>query len=133
MNPDNLASDLLGYAAAVLVLITFVAQSMRTLRALAIASNLAFIAYALMATLPPVLVLHLVLLPLNAWRLWQASRTRPSSPPVARTEPPCGVLPAPKLASFRAGIAPMAPGALRRSDQLRAMLRQQGLENPMVR
>ena len=132
MNPDNLASDLLGYAAAVLVLITFVAQSMRTLRALAIASNVAFIAYALVATLAPVLVLHLVLLPLNAWRLWQASRTRPSSP-VARTEPPCGVLPAPKLASFRAGGVPMPPGALRRSDQLRAMLRQQGLENPMVR
>ena len=37
------------------------------------------------------------------------------------------------VASFRAGGVPMPPGALRRSDQLRAMLRQQGLENPMVR
>ena len=74
MNPDTFASDLLGYSAAGLVLITFLAQQITTLRAVAIASNLMFIAYALVAWLPPVLVLHLMLLPINAWRLWQASR-----------------------------------------------------------
>ena len=132
MNPDSLASDLLGYAAAALVLITFMAQSMRALRTIAIASNLAFIAYAVMADLPPVLALHLVLLPLNAWRLWQASRTRREPEPQQRNEPSI-VLPAPKLASFRAGGTPVMPGPRPRSEQLRAMLRRQGLENPMAR
>ena len=131
MNPDSLASDVLGYSAAALVLITFVAQSMRSLRAIAIASNVAFIAYAWVAELPPVLVLHLVLLPLNAWRLWQASRTAATAAPTPRIEP-SGVLPAPTLASFRAGAAPVVPPALPRSEQLRALLRRQDLENPLV-
>lgn len=65
-------SDLLGYAASVLVLITFSARSITTLRLVAMASNLMFIAYAVAAGLPPVLLLHVLLLPLNAWRLWQS-------------------------------------------------------------
>lgn len=132
MNPDSLTSDLLGYAAAALVLITFMARSMRALRAIAIASNVAFIVYALVAGLPPVLALHLVLLPLNGWRLWQASRTPPDAVPAQRIEP-SGALPAPTLASFRAGATPVTPSPLPRSEQLRAMLRQQSLENPVVR
>jgi hydrogenase-4 membrane subunit HyfE len=106
MNPDTFASDLLGYSAAGLVLITFLAQQITTLRAIAIASNVMFIAYALVAWLPPVLALHALLLPINIWRLWQASRT-PKPQPV-RAEPAL-VLPAPTLASFRAGAAPVAP------------------------
>ena len=69
MNPDTFASDLVGYTAAGLVLLTFLARSMGTLRAVAIASNAMFIAYALLADVPPVLLLHALLLPLNAWRL----------------------------------------------------------------
>ena len=106
MTPDIATPDLLGYAAAGLVLITFLAQSITTLRALAMASNLMFIVYALVAWLPPVLVLHILLLPLNAWRLWQAHRTPPR--PRERLEPHL-VLHAPTLASFRAGSAPVAP------------------------
>jgi hypothetical protein len=106
MNPDTFASDLLGYAAAGLVLLTFLAQSMGTLRAVAIASNVMFIAYALLADVPPVLLLHVLLLPLNAWRLWQASRS--SAAPVESTEPTPVARVAP-LASFRAGSAPVAP------------------------
>ncbi|HEX6723587.1 MAG TPA: hypothetical protein VF107_18605 [Burkholderiaceae bacterium] len=106
MNPDTFASDLLGYSAAGLVLITFLAQQITTLRAIAIASNVMFIAYAVVAWLPPVLVLHALLLPINVWRLWQASRT-PDPEPV-RAEPAL-VLRAPTLASFRAGAAPVAP------------------------
>lgn len=68
MNP----TDLLGYLAAALVLMTFSVRSIVVLRAVAIASNVAFIGYAAAAGLTPVLVLHGVLLPLNAWRLWQA-------------------------------------------------------------
>ncbi len=47
-------------------------KDMINLRIVAICSNFAFIAYALMLNLPPVLVLHAILLPLNGWRLAQA-------------------------------------------------------------
>jgi hypothetical protein len=65
-------TEVMGYAAAALVLATFSVQHIAALRCLAIASNLMFIAYAASATLPPVLILHSILLPLNALRLWQA-------------------------------------------------------------
>lgn len=61
--------ELLGYAAAALVFLTFSLRSIIALRAMAIVSNLMFIAYALAAHLGPVLILHLALLPLNLWRL----------------------------------------------------------------
>ena len=67
-------SDLLGYAAAILVLATFCMQSMNALRWVAIASNLTFIAYACSAKLAPVLLLHALLLPINVIRLFQQSR-----------------------------------------------------------
>mgnify|MGYP003694349017 CR=1 FL=1 len=54
MDAGFAASDLLGYSAAGLVLLTFLAQSMPTCSAIAIASNAMFIAYALVAWLPPV-------------------------------------------------------------------------------
>jgi CRP/FNR family cyclic AMP-dependent transcriptional regulator len=63
--------DPIGYLAATLVLATFCMRSMRTLRWVAIASNLAFIAYAFLAELGPVLVLHALLLPVNVVRLLQ--------------------------------------------------------------
>jgi CRP/FNR family cyclic AMP-dependent transcriptional regulator len=67
-------SDLLGYAAALLVLATFCMRSMNALRWVAIASNLTFIAYACSASLAPVLLLHALLLPINVLRLFQMSR-----------------------------------------------------------
>ena len=63
------ATDLLGYLASLLVLVTFCMRGMVALRVLAIASNLAFIAYAVLAGIHPVLLLHALLLPMNAWRL----------------------------------------------------------------
>ena len=69
-------TELLGYAAAGLVLATFSARSITALRALAIASNLLFIAYAAGAHLPPVLILHALLLPINLIRLRQALAER---------------------------------------------------------
>lgn len=68
----NTLVDLLGYAAASLVLATFCMRDMVALRATAIASNLAFIAYGVAAGIPPVLMLHLTLLPMNALRLAQS-------------------------------------------------------------
>ena len=61
--------DLIGYLASALVLATFCMRDMRALRWLAVASNLAFVAYGAMAGLGPVLVLHVLLLPLNLARL----------------------------------------------------------------
>ncbi|MBL8447727.1 MAG: cyclic nucleotide-binding domain-containing protein [Zoogloeaceae bacterium] len=63
-----------GYFASLLVLSTFSMRTMIPLRCSAIASNLAFLTYSYLAHLTPVLVLHLVLLPLNVWRLLQITR-----------------------------------------------------------
>lgn len=60
-----------GFAAASLVLASFCMRSMSTLRWVAIASNLAFIAYGYLAGLAPVLLLHTLLLPVNICRLTQ--------------------------------------------------------------
>src|SRR5262245_56334429 len=63
--------DGLGYLASVLVLLTFCMSTMLSLRAAAIASNLAFIAYGVSADIYPVLILHIILLPVNAVLLVQ--------------------------------------------------------------
>ena len=64
-------TDLAGWSAAGLTLLTFVCSDMRHLRLLAICANVAFITYGAMAGLVPVLVLHLTLAPINVWRLVQ--------------------------------------------------------------
>jgi hypothetical protein len=69
--------DGLGYLAAALVLATFTAKNMASLRALAIGSNLAFIAYGFAAALWPILLLHLIMLPLNLLRLREALGASP--------------------------------------------------------
>ena len=67
----TLGSDI-GFMASGLVLAAFGMKDMVNLRIVAICSNFAFIVYALLLSLPPVLILHAVLLPLNGWRLAQA-------------------------------------------------------------
>ena len=52
---------------------------MRLLRTIAIFSNLAFIAYGTIEWMPPVLFLHLVLLPLNIVRLAEVVRATRSA------------------------------------------------------
>lgn len=65
-------SEPIGYLASALVLTAFCMRGMMALRVVAIASNLAFIAYGLLAGLEPILLLHAVLLPTNVYRLAQA-------------------------------------------------------------
>ena len=67
--------EAIGYLASALVLATFCMRDMVALRCMAIASNLAFVTYGALAGLGPVLVLHLLLLPVNVGRLvdWRAS------------------------------------------------------------
>lgn len=64
----------LGFAAAGCVLLTFCMKSMWSLRLVAICSNMLFIAYAYRVDLMPVLVLHMLLLPINFACLLQRLR-----------------------------------------------------------
>ena len=66
----------IGFIASALVLAAFGMKDMVNLRIVAICSNLAFIIYALVLNLLPVLILHVVLLPLNGWRLMEALKQR---------------------------------------------------------
>ena len=67
--------ELIGYLASLLVLMTFCMSGMVALRTVAIASNVAFIAYAALVGISPVLVLHVVLLPVNLLRLAESVRS----------------------------------------------------------
>jgi CRP/FNR family transcriptional regulator, cyclic AMP receptor protein len=75
--------DGLGFVAAGLVLATFCMKRLVPLRAMAITSNLAFILYGYSAGIEPVLVLHLILLPVNVIRLLEALRLSPPAIPRA--------------------------------------------------
>ena len=57
--------DSVGYLASILVLLTFCMSTMLRLRVVAICSNVAFVAYGSIAGIHPVLILHLILLPVN--------------------------------------------------------------------
>ena len=67
-------ADFAGYLAAVLVFLTFYMKTMIPLRIVGIGSNLAFIAYGYLDGLYPVLILHVILLPLNTLRLLEMVR-----------------------------------------------------------
>jgi len=71
---QTLLTDALGYVAAGLVFATFCAQRMALLRALAIASNVAFIGYGFLDGLWPILILHSAMLPINIQRCRQSMR-----------------------------------------------------------
>ena len=82
---ENL-SEISGCVASTLVLLTFVAKDMRLLRTVAIFSNLAFITYGMIEWLPPVLFLHLVLLPLNIVRLVEIVRAPRATADLTQTD-----------------------------------------------
>jgi hypothetical protein len=69
-------SNLLGFFAASLMLLTFIMKDVRRLRTVAIFTNIAFIAYGAAAWLPPVLCLHIALLPVNLLRLKEVLNTK---------------------------------------------------------
>jgi hypothetical protein len=66
--------DLIGFAAALLTLGTFVQRAMLPMRVTAIGANVCFIFYGAMGHFVPVLALHLILLPVNVLRLGQEVR-----------------------------------------------------------
>ncbi|NBC97144.1 MAG: cyclic nucleotide-binding domain-containing protein [Deinococcus-Thermus bacterium] len=60
-----------GWIAAALTLTAYSCRTMLPLRATAVGANVFFIAYGALSPVWPALVLHVLLLPLNAVRLWQ--------------------------------------------------------------
>lgn len=65
-----------GLGAGFFVILAFYMREHRSLRMCAIISNLLFMIYAAALSLWPILVLHAVLLPLNACRLTELIRHR---------------------------------------------------------
>jgi len=65
------ASNAVGFLAAGLVITAFCMKDILHLRIVAVASNMAFLAYGIALGLIPVWLLHSVLLPVNLIRLWQ--------------------------------------------------------------
>jgi hypothetical protein len=64
-------AEIVGWTAAALMVATFSCRDALWMRRLAVCTNLAFICYALLASLAPILALHSLLLPINLWRYWQ--------------------------------------------------------------
>jgi len=65
------AWNAVGFLAAGLVITAFCMKDIFHLRMVAVASNVAFLAYGVALGLMPVWLLHLLLLPVNLVRLWQ--------------------------------------------------------------
>jgi hypothetical protein len=72
------AINLLGYSAGLAVLAAFCMSSIVPLRILAVLSNVLFASYGLLADLYPVLLLHLILLPINLLKLVQLGLPLPN-------------------------------------------------------
>lgn len=108
--------ELLGWAAALLTLCTFICSDMRRLRILALAANASFIAYGVSAQLTPVLALHLVLVPVNLWRLAHALRAgaAQSAQAVANNDPALHSSP-PQSRAARCAKPPRRYTAVRRA------------------
>ena len=66
--------EVVGYVASVLIFTTFYMKTMTPLRIVAMMSNVAFITYAIIYDLVPVIIVHSILLPLNFYRLRQFGR-----------------------------------------------------------
>jgi CRP/FNR family transcriptional regulator, cyclic AMP receptor protein len=104
--------ELIGWLAALLTLIAYSMKTMLLLRIAAVAANLCFISYGSLSGVMPMLALHIVLLPLNSFRLVQILKTTSQ----VRAASPAQGLPA-DLVSFLKPIS-VAPDALlfRRGD-----------------
>ena len=72
--------DCLGFSASLAVLASFCMTTIVPLRIVALASNVLFSLYGLLAHIYPV-VLHMILFPINLLKLYQTRpRKRPSEP-----------------------------------------------------
>ena len=100
MDPGNL----LGLLGVGFTFASFAMKSMMPLRALALVSNVCFIAYGYVESLLPSLVLNAALLPVNARRLWEISKLSKEITRATRESPVSQwLLPHMRLRSFKAG------------------------------
>ena len=67
-------ATLLAVLGTTLLLASFVVKSMLSLRTLALASNVIFLAWAYLEWVWPTLAINSVILPLNAWHIWNIRR-----------------------------------------------------------
>jgi len=105
--------NLLGWLAASLVLTSFYLRTMVPLRLVALASNLAFIAYGFQVGATPVFVLHSVLLPLNVFRLLQIWQFKKLVESVSRDATSTSML----LPHMRGYWAPAGKAVFRQGDR----------------
>ena len=83
-------ADMLGASAAGLTLLAFSQRTMLPMRLSAIGANLCFILYGALGSLYPVLALHLILVPINVFRLIEDLRIRRSMPEACSAPDPRG-------------------------------------------
>ena len=70
--------ELVGYAGTTATVATYSMRTIVPLRVAGILSSLFFISYALIVGIFPMLVTELIILPINAWRLYQVLRPLPA-------------------------------------------------------
>lgn len=68
--------EAIGWLASILTIATYAMNTMMALRILAILSSLAFLIYTIALQLWPLLVMELILLPINCYRLWEIKTLR---------------------------------------------------------
>ena len=92
--------DTLGYAASGLTLATFAQRAMMPMRIMAIGANVCFIGYGAIGHFMPVLVLHVILLPINVARLRALIR----GPDTGQSQPREKASGAPAIAGISSGL-----------------------------
>lgn len=80
--------EAIGWAGSILTVATYSMNTMLPLRILAIVSTLCFGIYAALLQLWPLLIMDLILLPINTYRLWQIVRLRRALSYVPETHEP---------------------------------------------
>lgn len=93
-------ADLLGAVAALCMLSAFNCKNLIRLRCISLTASAFFIAYAAVMGLMPILVLHAVLLPLNAMRLCQGLRAKQPNRRNCGSQGAGGELPSTGVAGF---------------------------------
>lgn len=73
--------ELIGYAGTTLTVVAYAMKSSVRLRIAGIMSSLAFLTYGALTQSYPVMLMEMLLLPLNLWRLWQMLRLMRSATP----------------------------------------------------
>jgi hypothetical protein len=69
-------TEMMGYTASALVLMTFCFSNPMWLRAFALLSNAAFIVFGYLDAIHPIMFLHMILVPINGYHLSKLLRPR---------------------------------------------------------